>query len=78
MMKGTREMIKYLLLVSLLLAMLVTVVEPSFAAKVTLLNASYNVSREFYKNYNPLFIKFWKQKTTDDLTINQSHGGSSK
>ncbi len=36
------------------------------------------MSREFYKNYNPLFIKFWKQKTEDDLTINQSHGGSSK
>lgn len=71
-------MIKYLLPVSLLLVMSVTVVQPSFAAKVTLLNASYDVSREFYKNYNPLFIKFWKQKTTDDLTINQSHGGSSK
>ena len=69
---------KYLLPVSLLLAMLVTVVQPSFAAKATLLNASYDVSREFYKNYNPLFIKFWKQKTADDLTINQSHGGSSK
>ncbi|RFC32264.1 MAG: sulfate transport system substrate-binding protein [Candidatus Nitrotoga sp. SPKER] len=71
-------MMKYLLPVSLLLAILVTVVQPSFAAKVTLLNASYDVSREFYKNYNPLFIKFWKQKTADDLTINQSHGGSSK
>lgn len=71
-------MMKYLLPFSLLLAMLVTVVQPSFAAKVILLNASYDVSREFYKNYNPLFIKFWKQKTTDDLIINQSHGGSSK
>lgn len=78
MTKGTSKMMKYLLPVSLLLAMLVTVVQPSFAAKVTLLNASYDVSREFYKNYNPLFIKFWKQKTTDDLIVNQSHGGSSK
>ncbi|RFC32606.1 MAG: sulfate transport system substrate-binding protein [Candidatus Nitrotoga sp. MKT] len=69
---------KYLLPVSLSLALLTTVVQPSFAAKVTLLNASYDVSREFYKNYNPLFIKFWKQKSADDLTINQSHGGSSK
>ncbi len=43
-----------------------------------MLNASYDVSREFYKNYHPLFIKFWKQKTADDLTINHSHGGSSK
>jgi len=49
-----------------------------FAADVSILNASYDVSREFYKNYNPLFIKLWKQKTGDDLTVNQSHGGSSK
>lgn len=69
---------KYLLPVSLSLALLTTVVQPSFAAKVALLNASYDVSREFYKNYNPLFIKFWKQKSADDITINQSHGGSSK
>jgi sulfate transport system substrate-binding protein len=48
------------------------------AAEITLLNASYDVSREFYKNYNPVFVKYWKQKTGDDLTINQSHGGSSK
>jgi sulfate transport system substrate-binding protein len=48
------------------------------AAEQSILNASYDVSREFYKNYNPLFVKFWKQKTGDDLTINQSHGGSSK
>ncbi len=48
------------------------------AAEVNILNASYDVSREFYKNYNPLFVKYWKQKTGDDLTINQSHGGSSK
>jgi sulfate/thiosulfate transport system substrate-binding protein len=78
MMKGNSEMKKYLLPVLLSLALLVTIVQPSFAAKVTLLNASYDVSREFYKNYNPLFIKFWKQKSADDLTINQSHGGSSK
>ncbi|BBJ00492.1 sulfate-binding protein [Ferrigenium kumadai] len=50
----------------------------AFAAEVKILNASYDVSREFYKNYNPLFIKQWKQKTGDDLTVNQSHGGSSK
>jgi sulfate transport system substrate-binding protein len=50
----------------------------AFAAEVSILNASYDVSREFYKNYNPLFIKQWKQKTGDDLTVNQSHGGSSK
>ena len=49
-----------------------------FAADVNILNVSYDVSREFYKNYNPLFIKHWKQVSGDDLTVNQSHGGSSK
>ncbi len=61
-----------------LLAIAATFSVSAFAAEVQILNASYDVSREFYKNYNPLFIKQWKQKTGDDLTINQSHGGSSK
>jgi sulfate transport system substrate-binding protein len=48
------------------------------AAQTTLLNVSYDVTREFYKDYNAAFAKFWKQKTGQDVTINQSHGGSSK
>jgi len=48
------------------------------AQTTTLLNASYDVAREFYKDYNPLFIADWKKKTGKDLVINQSHGGSSK
>ena len=51
---------------------------PALAAEVAILNASYDVSREFYKNYNALFVKQWRQKTGDDLSIKQSHGGSSK
>jgi sulfate transport system substrate-binding protein len=51
---------------------------PAFAAEVSILNASYDVAREFYKSYNPLFVKHWKQQSGDDLTVNQSHGGSSK
>ena len=35
---------------------------PAFA-ETSLLNASYDVSREFYKEYNPLFVKYWKQKS---------------
>lgn len=50
----------------------------SFAAGPTLLNVSYDVSRELYKEVNPAFLKQWKQQTGEDLTINQSHGGSSK
>ncbi len=48
------------------------------AASVTLLNVSYDPTREFYEEYNKAFTKHWKAKTGDDLTINQSHGGSGK
>lgn len=47
-------------------------------ADSTLLNVSYDVTREFYKEYNPAFAKYWKAKTGETVTINQSHGGSSK
>jgi sulfate transport system substrate-binding protein len=47
-------------------------------ADVTLLNVSYDVTREFYKDYNAAFIRYWKQTTGETLTVNQSHGGSSK
>ena len=48
------------------------------AAEVKLLNVSYDPTRELYKDYNPVFAKYWKAKTGDDVTINQSHGGSGK
>ena len=48
------------------------------AAGPSLLNVSYDVAREFYKDYNAVFIKHWKAATNEDITINQSHGGSSK
>lgn len=48
------------------------------AAGVTLLNVSYDVAREFYKEINPAFQKAWKAQAGEDVTINQSHGGSSK
>jgi sulfate transport system substrate-binding protein len=44
----------------------------------TLLNVSYDVSRELYKEINPAFIAQHKAKTGKTLTVNQSHGGSSK
>src|SRR5579872_1543621 len=46
------------------------------AAHVTLLNVSYDPTRELYKDVNAAFAKEWKAKTGDDVTINQSHGGS--
>jgi sulfate/thiosulfate transport system substrate-binding protein len=46
------------------------------AANVTLLNVSYDPTRELYQNINTAFAAQWKAKTGDVVTINQSHGGS--
>ncbi|MEO8524557.1 MAG: sulfate ABC transporter substrate-binding protein [Caldimonas sp.] len=51
---------------------------PATAAGTTLLNVSYDVARELYKDINPAFQKSWKQQTGEDVKIDQSHGGSSK
>jgi sulfate transport system substrate-binding protein len=48
------------------------------AAPVTLLNVSYDVAREFYKDYDAAFIAHWKQAGGEAIVVNQSHGGSSK
>ena len=45
---------------------------------VTLLNVSYDPTRELYQAINAAFIKEWKAKTGQDVTINQSHGGSGR
>jgi sulfate/thiosulfate-binding protein len=48
------------------------------AKEVTLLNVSYDPTREFYQDYNKAFAKYWKGKTGDDVTVRTSHGGSGK
>ena len=48
----------------------------ALAADVTLLNVSYDPTRELYQEYNAAFAKYWKAKSGDNVTINQSHGGS--
>jgi sulfate transport system substrate-binding protein len=50
----------------------------SWAKQITLLNVSYDPTRELYDDYNKAFVKYWKDKTGDDVVINQSHGGSGK
>ena len=45
---------------------------------VELLNVSYDPTRELYTKYNESFAKYWKEKSGQDVTINQSHGGSGK
>lgn len=47
-------------------------------AATTLLNVSYDVSREFYKDFNAAFARHWQAKAGEALVLNQSHGGSSK
>lgn len=47
-------------------------------AQTTLLNVSYDPTREFYKEYNEAFAKHWKAETGEDVSVQQSHGGSGK
>ena len=48
------------------------------AADISLLNVSYDPTRELYQEFNAAFGKYWKAKSGDNVTINQSHGGSGK
>jgi len=48
------------------------------ATDIKLLNVSYDPTRELYEAYNPIFSDYWKGKTGDTVTVNQSHGGSGK
>src|ERR1700716_307797 len=58
-------------------AIAVAVVAPSaYATDVSLLNVSYDPTRELYQDVNQAFAKEWKAKTGDDVKVKQSHGGS--
>ena len=48
------------------------------AADVKLRNVSYDPTRELYADYNAAFAKYWQAKTGDNVTVEQSHGGSGK
>jgi sulfate/thiosulfate transport system substrate-binding protein len=50
----------------------------AWAKDITLLNVSYDPTRELYQEYNAAFSKYWKGKTGDNVTVKQSHGGSGK
>jgi sulfate/thiosulfate transport system substrate-binding protein len=51
---------------------------PALHAESTLLNVSYDPTRELYDDYNKAFTQYWKQKSGKDVQIRQSHGGSGK
>src|SRR6185503_18604215 len=46
------------------------------AVAQTLLNVSYDPTRELYQDFNAAFVKYWKAKSGQTVTIRQSHGGS--
>jgi sulfate/thiosulfate-binding protein len=53
-------------------------VDASAQSRITLMNVSYDPTRELYQDYNAAFARYWKAKTGQDVVINQSHGGSGK
>src|SRR6202165_1298582 len=52
--------------------------ESANATRVTLLNVSYDPTRELYVDFNAAFARYWKAKTGQDVRVDQSHGGSGK
>jgi sulfate transport system substrate-binding protein len=70
---------KSLLAIALLSAVFgVTVPATALAKDITLLNVSYDPTRELYQDFNAAFSKYWLAKTGDKVTIKTSHGGSGK
>jgi sulfate/thiosulfate transport system substrate-binding protein len=61
-----------------LILFLIMVGSTSFASAkdITLLNVSYDPTRELYQQFNTAFAKYWKEKTGDNVIVKQSHGGS--
>lgn len=53
-------------------------ISSSVLAEKTLLNVSYDPTRELYQEFNTAFAKYWQEKSNEKVTIQQSHGGSGK
>ena len=49
-----------------------------WAKDITLLNASYDPTRELYQDFNAAFAKAWQARTGERVVIHQSHGGSAR
>jgi sulfate/thiosulfate-binding protein len=63
---------------TLLAGALALAAAPSFAADISLLNVSYDPTRELFSEVNKVFGEQWKAKTGDTLRVKASHGGSGK
>jgi sulfate transport system substrate-binding protein len=74
---STHRIIKVLAAPVMLAAMLLTGPAVNAESK-TLLNVSYDPTRELYDDYNKAFTQYWKKKSGKDISIRQSHGGSGK
>jgi sulfate transport system substrate-binding protein len=79
-MTDMKTILKFTALTKLALAAVITIaITGNAQAKdIKLLNVSYDPTRELYTDFNTAFAKYWKAKTGDTLTIQQSHGGSGK
>jgi sulfate/thiosulfate transport system substrate-binding protein len=66
------------LIYSLVPSLLLAISLASHAAEQSLLNVSYDPTRELYQDFNKAFAAHWKSKSGEDLKIKQSHGGSGK
>ncbi len=62
----------------LAVALAVGLARSAYAADATLLNVSYDPTRELYSEYNAAFARYWQGKTGKTVEIQQSHGGSGK
>ena len=65
-------------LLKFLIVLFCAAVANAGAKQITLLNVSYDPTRELYQDYNAAFAKYWKARTGDDVRIQMSHGGSGK
>jgi sulfate transport system substrate-binding protein len=76
--KGNAMFYKNRLQAAIAAILIAAAVPVAFAADVSLLNVSYDPTRELYQDLNKSFAKQWLAKTGDKLTVKQSHGGSGK
>lgn len=65
-------------IVALVLVSVLALSDARGADRITLLNVSYDPTRELYQQYNPLFAEYWLRETGQVVEIQQSHGGSGK
>jgi sulfate/thiosulfate-binding protein len=66
------------ILLNLIIAAIILLTSGIAHAETALLNVSYDSTRELYQDFNASFAGYWKSKTGQSVTINQSHGGSGK